>query len=361
METSYEPKNILITGAAGFIGSHVANRLVRSYPHYNVLVLDKMDYCSSLKNLDPSRGSPNFKFVEGDIASPGLVRRLLVDNSIDTVMHFAAQTHVDSSFGDGSLEFTKNNVHCTHVLLEACKQVKIKRFIHVSTDEVYGESEADAVAGKREDSRLLPTNPYSASKAGAEMLVMAYGASYGLPVITTRGNNVYGPHQFPEKLIPKFVLLAMRGLPLPVYGNGMNARSYLYCDDVADAFDVVLHKGEAGQVYNISAAKERKAIEVARDICEILGVDARKAVSFVEDRPFHDQRYFVDSEKLKKLGWSERTPWEEGLRKTVAWYARNLGHWGDVGDALRGHHRDWMSPSSSMQSPKEDEAKECRS
>uniref|UniRef100_A0A452ZFS9 NAD(P)-binding domain-containing protein n=1 Tax=Aegilops tauschii subsp. strangulata TaxID=200361 RepID=A0A452ZFS9_AEGTS len=351
---TYEPKNILITGAAGFIASHVANRLVRNYPRYNIVILDRVDYCSSLRNLDPSRGSPNFKFVRGDIASADLVNHLLVTESIDTVMHFAAQTHVDNSFSS-SFEFTKNNVYGTHVLLEACKQVKIRRFIHVSTDEVYGETDLNAVVGNHEESRLLPTNPYSATKAGAEMLVMAYARSYNLPVITTRGNNVYGPNQFPEKLVPKFALLAMRGLPLPVYGNGSNARSYLYCEDVAEAFDVVLHIGEVGHVYNIAAAKERGVVDVARDICEILGVDPEKAIRFVEDRPFNDQRYFVDGEKMRRLGWSERTTWEEGLRKTVEWYASNAGYWGDVGVALRGQHRNWTYAASS---PPADEADE---
>ncbi|CAI7824658.1 unnamed protein product [Closterium sp. NIES-53] len=238
MAETYTPNVILITGAAGFIASHVANRLVRSHPQYRVVVLDKLDYCSSLRNLDPSMRSPNFKFVKGDIASADLVNYLLLTEGIDTVMHFAAQTHVDNSFGN-SFEFTKNNIYGTHVLLEACKQAgTIKRFIHVSTDEVYGETSADALVGNSEGSRLLPTNPYSATKAGAEMLVMAYSQSYGIPCITTRGNNVFGPNQFPEKMIPKFMLLAMQGKPLPIHGDGSNVRSYLYCEDVAEAFDV---------------------------------------------------------------------------------------------------------------------------
>ena len=215
---NYEPKAILITGAAGFIASHVANRIVRLYPQYKVVVLDKLDYCSNLKNLDAARAYPNFKFVKGDIASADLVNYVLLTEGIDTIMHFAAQTHVDNSFGN-SFEFTKNNIYGTHVLLESCR-----------------------VAGNNEGSRLLPTNPYSATKAGAEMLVMAYGQSYNLPYITTRGNNVYGPNQFPEKLIPKFLLLAMEGKNLPIHGDGSNVRSYLYCEDVAEAFDVVLHK-----------------------------------------------------------------------------------------------------------------------
>ncbi|CAN6483551.1 unnamed protein product [Victoria cruziana] len=254
-------------------------------------------------------------------------------------MHFAAQTHVDNSFGN-SFEFTKNNIYGTHVLLEACKVTgQIRRFIHVSTDEVYGETDEDAVVGNHEASQLLPTNPYSATKAGAEMLVMAYGRSYGLPVITTRGNNVYGPNQFPEKLIPKFILLAMAKKVLPIHGDGSNVRSYLYCEDVAEAFEVILHKGEVGHVYNIGTKKERRVLDVAKDICKLFSLDPDSAIRFVENRPFNDQRYFLDDQKLKNLGWSERTTWEEGLRKTMDWYTSNPDWWGDVSGALLPHPR----------------------
>ncbi|WZY73648.1 hypothetical protein YC2023_005888 [Brassica napus] len=346
---TYKPKNILITGAAGFIASHVANRLVRTYPDYKIVVLDKLDYCSNLKNLNPSKSSPNFKFVKGDIASDDLVSYLLITENIDTIMHFAAQTHVDNSFGN-SFEFTKNNIYGTHVLLEACKVTgqQIRRFIHVSTDEVYGETDEDASVGNHEASQLLPTNPYSATKAGAEMLVMAYGRSYGLPVITTRGNNVYGPNQFPEKLIPKFMLLAMNGKPLPIHGDGSNVRSYLYCEDVAEAFEVVLHKGEVNHVYNIGTTRERRVIDVANDISKLFGTDPDSTIQFVENRPFNDQRYFLDDQKLKKLGWSERTTWEEGLRKTMEWYTENPDWWGDVTGALLPHPRMLMMPGDRL-------------
>ncbi|XP_075481606.1 trifunctional UDP-glucose 4,6-dehydratase/UDP-4-keto-6-deoxy-D-glucose 3,5-epimerase/UDP-4-keto-L-rhamnose-reductase RHM1-like [Primulina tabacum] len=337
--STFTPKNILITGAAGFIASHVANRLIRNYPEYKIIVLDKLDYCSNLKNLLPSKSSPNFKFVKGDIGSADLVNYLLVAENIDTIMHFAAQTHVDNSFGN-SFEFTKNNIYGTHVLLEACKVTKqIRRFIHVSTDEVYGETDEDAVVGNHEASQLLPTNPYSATKAGAEMLVMAYGRSYGLPVITTRGNNVYGPNQFPEKLIPKFILLAMKGKTLPIHGDGSNVRSYLYCEDVAEAFEVILHKGEVGHVYNIGTKKERRVTDVARDVCNLFDMDPDKSIQFVENRPFNDQRYFLDDQKLKNLGWFERTTWGDGLKKTIEWYTSNPDWWGDVSGALLPHPR----------------------
>eukprot|EP00245_Coleochaete_scutata_P011625 TRINITY_DN433_c0_g1_i1.p1 TRINITY_DN433_c0_g1~~TRINITY_DN433_c0_g1_i1.p1 ORF type:complete len:674 (+),score=160.76 TRINITY_DN433_c0_g1_i1:149-2170(+) len=336
---SFIPKNILITGAAGFIASHVCNRLVRNYPQYNIVVLDKLDYCSSLKNLDPSSFSPNFKFVKGDIGSADLVSYLLLSEKIDTIMHFAAQTHVDNSFGN-SFEFTKNNIYGTHVLLEACKvQGTIRRFIHVSTDEVYGETEADAIVGNHEASQLLPTNPYSATKAGAEMLVMAYGRSYGLPFITTRGNNVYGPNQYPEKLIPKFLLLAMAGKQLPIHGDGSNVRSYLYCEDVAEAFETILHQGEIGHVYNIGTKKERRVLDVANDICKLLNLDVNKTITFVDNRPFNDQRYFLDDAKLKLIGWEERTQFDKGLVKTLEWYRANPDYWGDISGALVAHPR----------------------
>ena len=344
MGETYVPKNILITGAAGFIASHVANLLLRKYPEYKIVVLDKLDYCSNLKNLLPVRATKNFKFVQGDIGSADLVNYLLITEGIDTIMHFAAQTHVDNSFGN-SFEFTKNNIYGTHVLLEACKVTgQIKRFIHVSTDEVYGETEMDAVVGNHEASQLLPTNPYSATKAGAEMLVMAYGRSYGLPIITTRGNNVYGPNQFPEKLIPKFILLAMQGKPLSIHGDGTNVRSYLYCEDVAEAFECVLHKGSVGHVYNIGTKKERRVLDVAKDICNLFNLDYNRSINFVDNRPFNDQRYYLDDAKLIKLGWKERTSWTDGLQKTKDWYTNNPDWWGNVARALVPHPRNVIMP-----------------
>ncbi|KAJ0090353.1 hypothetical protein Patl1_12671 [Pistacia atlantica] len=334
---SYVPKKILITGAAGFIGSHVTNRLIKNYPDYKIVALDKLDYCSNLRNLLPSRSSPNFKFLKGDVTCADLVNYLLVAEDIDTIMHFAAQSHVDNSFGN-SFEFTNNNILGTHVLLEACKVTqRIRKFIHVSTDEVYGETDMDDDIGNPEASQLLPTNPYSATKAGAEMLVMAYHRSYGLPTITTRGNNVYGPNQYPEKLIPKFILLAMKGQKMPIHGNGSNVRSYLHCDDVAEAFDVILHKGVIGHVYNVGTKKERTVLDVAKDVCKLFQLDPEETINFVQDRPFNDQRYFLDDQKLKRLGWKERTAWEEGLKMTMEWYTKNPHWWGDVSGALNPH------------------------
>lgn len=281
------------------------------------------------------------QFIKGDIQSPDLLSYILEEEDIDTVMHFAAQTHVDNSFGN-SLAFTMNNTYGTHVLLEACrKHGHIRKFINVSTDEVYGETSLGSATGLTENSRLEPTNPYSAAKAGAEMMAYAYYTSYRMPVVTTRGNNVYGPHQFPEKMVAKFILLASRGDLLPVHGDGLATRSYLYVEDVAEAFDVILHKGIPGHVYNIGTQKERTVLEVAKDICEIFGLDHAESITHVRDRAFNDRRYFICDTKLAELGWREKTPWKEGLRKTVDWYLKHgFGEYWDNGDveaALQPH------------------------
>ena len=278
--------------------------------------------------------------MQGDIQSADLIKFLLEAEGIDTVMHFAAQTHVDNSFGN-SLAFTMNNTYGTHVLLEACRCYgKIRRFINVSTDEVYGESSLGCDKGLDENSKMEPTNPYSAAKAGAEMLARAYITSYKMPIIITRGNNVYGPHQFPEKLIPKFTLLASRGEDLPIHGDGMSLHSYLYVEDVAAAFDTVLHKGHNGETYNIGTQKERTVLEVAHAIAKMFGLPASKVI-FVKDRAFNDRRYFICDSKLNKMGWKEEMEFEEGLKKTVEWYLyHGFGsYWndGEVEMALKAH------------------------
>ncbi|KAK3244506.1 rhm1-like protein [Cymbomonas tetramitiformis] len=344
---TYEPKNILLTGGAGFICSHVVYRLVTKYPEYKIVVLDKLDYCASLKNLKSVKDRPNFKFVKGDIGSADLVSYVLASDQIDTIMHFAAQTHVDNSFGN-SFTFTENNILGTHVLLESAKNYGgIKRFIHVSTDEVYGETSVGSETGNFENNALEPTNPYSATKAGAEMLVKAYQTSYGLPCIVTRGNNVYGPHQFPEKLIPKFVLLALRGQKLPIHGDGSNTRSYMFVEDVAAAFEAVLLKGEVGTVYNIGTQKERTVKDVAESICTYFKLDQEKVIQYVENRPFNDLRYYLDNSKLRGLGWEETTEWADGIKKTIEWFKLHgeSGWWEtDIGSALIAHPRAGQAP-----------------
>jgi len=315
-------------------------------------VLDKLDYCASLNNFKHLRHLPNFKFVKGDITSADLVNYLLASEKIDTIMHFAAQTHVDNSFGN-SFDFTMNNIYGTHVLLEAARVVGgIRRFIHVSTDEVYGESSVGLEDGNTETHSLEPTNPYAATKAGAEMLVKAYHTSYKLPIITTRGNNVYGPHQYPEKLIPKFCLLAKNGQKLPIHGSGSSQRSYLYVEDVAAAFECILHRGMIGEVYNIGTTEERTVKSVAEDICKYFKLDPATTIVNVDDRPFNDQRYYLEMSKLVALGWEIEMTWEKGLKQTIDWFVEHGDTWfqGDISGALKAHPGKG-NPTSSVVAP----------
>mmetsp|Transcript_49519 Transcript_49519/g.73777 ORF Transcript_49519/g.73777 Transcript_49519/m.73777 type:complete len:359 (-) Transcript_49519:113-1189(-) len=340
-EAEYVPKNIFLTGGAGFIASHVAILLCRKYPQYNIVVYDKLDYCSCLENLNEIEDLPNFKFVKGDIASPDLVSFVFKEHEIDTVMHFAAQTHVDNSFGN-SFAFTHSNIYGTHVLLESAKCCpSIKRFIHVSTDEVYGEGEDFETDPMTEEHVLEPTNPYAATKAGAEFLVKSYYRSFKLPCLITRGNNVYGPHQFPEKLIPKFTNQLIKGMKLTLHGDGSNTRNFLYVTDVANAFDVILHKGIPGQIYNIGGKNELPNIEVARSLLKIFGMEDKEDefLTFVPDRQFNDLRYTINSKKLHDLGWEEKMTWEEGIAHTVDWYKKYTSRYGNIEAALVAHPR----------------------
>mmetsp|Transcript_2675 Transcript_2675/g.9712 ORF Transcript_2675/g.9712 Transcript_2675/m.9712 type:complete len:277 (-) Transcript_2675:1955-2785(-) len=258
---------------------------------------------------------------------------------LQQIIHFAASTHVDNSFGN-SLEFTRNNVLGTHILLEAARVYgRIRRFIHVSTDEVYGETATDAVTGKTERDVLMPTNPYAASKAGAEMLVNAYKISFGLPIIITRSNNVYGPHQYPEKVIPKFTLMASKGKALPIHGDGSQRRSFVFVGDVARAFDVILHKGHDGQTYNISGSKEITVNETADMILGLLGTTKGMSTTNVKDRLFNDCRYFIDDSNLRALGWEPEVDFEEGMDITVKWYLEHGEDWfeTDVNSVLVDH------------------------
>jgi UDP-glucose 4,6-dehydratase len=338
-EGDYEPKNVLITGGAGFIASHVVLLFVKKYPHINVVNFDRLDYCSCLQNLDEIKSYPNYKFVRGNICSSDLVNYVLQAEKIDTIMHFAAQTHVDNSFGN-SFQFTQNNIMGTHVLLESAKVHNIKRFIHVSTDEVYGEQRADQEA-MSEEQVLEPTNPYAATKAGAEFLAKSYHRSFGMPIIITRGNNVYGPHQYPEKLIPKFINQLLRGRSVTLHGNGQNKRNFLYVEDVARAFELILFKGTVGIIYNIGGTNERTNIEVARSLIGLAGYGGRESemITYVEDRVFNDFRYHIDSSRLHQLGWKEEMSWAEGLKSTFEWYQKNTHRFGNIDNALVAHPR----------------------
>jgi len=338
----FRPKSVLVTGGAGFIGSFVVKRLLHELEEdVQVVVMDNLSYCASMKNLDKeAMRSGRCKFVYGSILSSDLVVYVLEVEEIDCVVHFAAETHVDNSFGN-SFNFTNTNVLGTHVLLEACKRVgsQIKRFIHVSTDEVYGSNQGDDKF--EEESVLEPTNPYAASKAAAEFLVKAYHHSFKLPVVITRGNNVYGPCQYPEKVVPKFINQMMRNLPLTVHGNGSTRRSMLYITDVADAFVKILKFAAPGETLNIGGNEEKSVLEIAEATLEIFGhlEDKEKYINFVEDRKFNDTRYHISNQKLLELGWTQKVSFDQGLAETAKWYRENVNHWGSIEHALAAHPR----------------------
>lgn len=328
----YIPKKILITGGCGFIASHVIIHLVKNYPEYNIVNIDRLSYCSSLNNVKEIENESNYKFYLMDITSINEMDKIFEIEQFDTIMHFAAQTHVDNSFGN-SFKFINDNIIGTHVLLELAKKYNIKRFIHVSTDEVYGETETNV----NENTILNPTNPYAASKAGAELLVNSYNISFKLPTIITRGNNVFGPHQYPEKLIPKFINMLNRNMDLPIHGSGEESRNFIYIDDVVNAFEIILHNGKIGEIYNIGTEYQITNNEVANKLIHIFGNKNKKY--HVENRCFNDKRYLIDNSKLKQLGWDIKVSFDEGLNKTVEWYNKNINHWGDLSKILVPHPR----------------------
>ena len=324
----YTPKSILMTGCCGFIGSNVLNYMAKEYPDVEFVNIDKMDYCSSLKNIDiPTHA--NYTRYKCDIRESAVIRGILKQHAIDTVMHFAAQTHVDNSFGS-SIQFTLDNVLGTHTLLECCKEYgKIRRFVHISTDEVYGE--VGATDAECLETRVLtPTNPYAATKAAAEHLGFSYHHSFKLPVVVVRGNNVYGPRQYPEKLIPKFITLLNDNKKCTVHGEGKTIRNFIHVDDVSSAVETILIKGIDGNIYNIGSKNEFTVMEIARKLVKLLksSDEVDNYLEFVEDRNFNDFRYSISNDKLIQLGWSESVPFEEGLQQTVDWYLKNCkGHW----------------------------------
>ncbi|KAI5927875.1 dTDP-D-glucose 4,6-dehydratase-like protein [Camillea tinctor] len=330
--TRFEPrsdiKNILITGGAGFIGGWVTRHLAVQYPEYNIVCFDKLDSVSSISNISCLNPLPNFQFVQGDITDSAAVSQALMAHNIDCVMHFAACSHVQNSFSDPS-SFTLNNVIGTQNLLDCVrKHGRVNRFLHVSTDEVYGDTDGDFVD---ETKQFLPTNPYSASKAAAEMYVYAYSRSFKIPTVIVRSNNVYGPCQYPEKIIPRFFSLLSKNQPLTIQGSGLNTRRYLYGADAADGFDTLLHKGVVSEAYNIESAFGVTNLEVAVRMLEAFGcnpeTDFRHRLAWIADRPFNDHDYRVDGSKLEGLGWQQRTNFDVGLKATVEWYRKNIDVW----------------------------------
>jgi len=312
-------RRILVTGGAGFIGSHFV-RLLLALDVPEVVVLDKLTYAGSLLNLEDVLDDPRVRFLHGDIADPAAVTEAIA--GCDAVVNFAAETHVDRSLL-APAAFIQTNVWGTMVLLEQALRVGVQRFLHVSTDEVYGEI---LVGAAREADPLRPRNPYAASKAAAEHFVFSYWTSYGLPVLVTRGCNTYGPYQYPEKFIPLAITNLLSGQPVPIYGDGLQERDWLYVEDHCHAIWTVLVHGKPGETYNIGASQHRPNIEVARAVIRLLNADPASIVH-VADRPGHDRRYAVDWSKLAALGWTPRTPFEEGLARTVTWYRHRADWW----------------------------------
>lgn len=322
-------KNLLITGGCGFIGAGFTRHMIKTYPFLTIVNIDCLYTCSTqATDLTTSQG--NYHFVKGDIKNTNLLKDILDKYTIDTVVHFAAQSHVDTSFTNPLL-YTQDNIVGTHSLLEAMrKHGVIKRFIHISTDEVYGENSHDDGV-KTEDSLLKPTNPYAASKAAAEMLVHSYMHSYQLPAVIIRSNNVYGPGQYPEKVIPKFIFQLLDNKKLTLQGSGQQLRSFLYLDDAVSAISCILFQGQVGGVYNISSSDEISITTLAKMLLTELkhGAEYDDWVTHIEDRNFNDQRYWITSEPLKKLGWHQEISLEEGIRKTIDWFRQvdRVSYW----------------------------------
>lgn len=318
-------KKILITGGAGFIGSNFVRHIL-SERDYEVVNLDKLTYAGNLENLREIENEPNYKFVQGDIADRHFMSELFAKENFDGVVNFAAETHVDRSIEDSD-PFIKTNITGTHVLLELARKHEIKRFHHVSTDEVYGDlGDPDPTAAKTyftEDLPLVPNCPYAAAKASSDLLVQSWNHTYGLPTILTRCSNNYGPYQFPEKLIPFFLFRAMNNESLPLYGDGLNIRDWLYVLDHCEAILLTFEKSEPGQIWNIGGHNEKTNLEIVELIKSNLP-ESKSEIQFVPDRKAHDRRYAMDASKLQReLGWKPKHTFEEALPKTIEWYTQN--------------------------------------
>jgi dTDP-glucose 4,6-dehydratase len=314
---------LLITGGAGFIGSNFIRYILQEHPDWEVVNLDKLTYAGNLENLKDVKNDSRYRFIHGDIADRELIDKLF-SQGFDVVVNFAAESHVDRSILDAS-PFIRTNVQGPQVLLEGARQHRVKLFVQVSTDEVYGSLGA---TGKfNEESPLHPSSPYSSSKAAADLLCQAYQRTYGLPVIITRCSNNYGPFQFPEKLIPLATTNALEGKPIPVYGDGLNVRDWIHVEDHCCALDMAIQRGKQGEIYNIGADNERTNLEMVRRLLDIVQ-KPHSLITFVSDRPGHDRRYALDTTKIhQELGWEPRHSFEEGLKRTVEWYIENESWW----------------------------------
>lgn len=309
---------VLVTGGAGFIGNCFVRHMLKKYPDYQIINLDVLTYAGNIENLDDVKDNPNYKFVKGNICDKKLVNKLM--SEVDMCVHFAAESHVDRSI-TGPEIFIETNIMGTQILLEGARHNKIKRYLQVSTDEVYGSLGPTGLF--TEDTPLAPNSPYSASKTGADLLVRAYYETYKMPVLTTRCSNNYGPYQYPEKLIPLFIKKLLAGEKVPVYGDGLNVRDWLYVYDHCEAIDVVLHKGKAGGIYNIGGNNEKTNMEITKIVLAGMKKD-ESSIEYVEDRLGHDKRYAIDSSKMKnELGWEPKVKFEDGIKITIDWYLKN--------------------------------------
>jgi dTDP-glucose 4,6-dehydratase len=318
-------KNILVTGGAGFIGSEFVRIMVNEHPEYNIVTFDKMTYAGNSDNLLPIEAANNHTFVQGDIADLEGVRGVFEAHQIDTVVNFAAESHVDRSILEPEA-FITTDVFGVYRLLEASRQHGIERFLQVSTDEVYGDVEDGFSV---EDDPFLPNSPYAASKASGELMIRSYQVTYGMDTVITRGSNTYGPYQYPEKLIPFFVTEALENRPLPVYGDGMQVRDWLHVEDHARGIMHILHEGKTGEAYNIAGEDIRHNIDVVKLMLEILD-KPESLIRYVRDREGHDRRYAMKADKAKTLGWERRHTFEEGLRQTIKWYIDNNWWWSKI-------------------------------
>ncbi|MDD3115404.1 MAG: dTDP-glucose 4,6-dehydratase [Anaerovibrio sp.] len=321
---------IIVTGGAGFIGSNFIFYMLKEHPGYRLVCLDKLTYAGNLSTLESVLGRDDFRFVRADICDREAVERLFAEEKPDMVVNFAAESHVDRSIENPGI-FLETNILGTSVLMDACRKYGVQRYHQVSTDEVYGDLPLDRPdLFFTEETPLHTSSPYSSSKAGADLLVLAYCRTYGLPVTISRCSNNYGPYHFPEKLIPLMIANALANKPLPVYGEGLNVRDWLYVEDHCRAIDLIIHKGRVGEVYNVGGHNEKQNIEIVKIICRELD-RSEELIVHVEDRKGHDRRYAIDPAKIhRELGWLPETKFEDGIKKTVRWYLDNQKWWQEI-------------------------------
>ena len=322
--------NIIVTGGAGFIGSNFIFHMLKAHPEDRIICLDKLTYAGNLSTLEPIMSKPNFRFVKMDICNRDAVYGLFEEEHPDMVVNFAAESHVDRSILNPEI-FLETNIIGTSVLMDACRKYGIKRYHQVSTDEVYGDLPLDRPdLFFTETTPIHTSSPYSSSKAGADLLVLAYHRTYGLPVTISRCSNNYGPYHFPEKLIPLMIINALHDKPLPVYGDGLNVRDWLYVEDHCRAIDLILQKGRVGEVYNVGGHNEMRNIDIVKLICKELG-KPESLITYVKDRKGHDRRYAIDPTKIhNELDWLPETKFADGIKKTIKWYLENQDWWENI-------------------------------